>query len=250
MQMRHKYLNARSAAIIAIFVMLIPSLVAQRSRILVVNGKNVGQAVLSSGGRTYVDVEALAQALNASVTLRPDRVTLTLPSENAGDENAAEASVGDAGTPPESQSGTRSETQPETQPETMSRDFASTSLAAVALMRDWRVSIELLISYHLPVTGTYFQDTQERAEQGLQQAGVLATTGQDHAAYQLLQNEYVILKIWADNAIATAQNLDVTRTMGPDVLKNDTQRQKIAECGNGLGAMLVGLRFVDIPACH
>ena len=238
MAIHHKHLHFRLASAVAAVAMLVPNLWAQRPRTLVVNGKNLGQAVLVSGGRTYVDVEAIAQAIDASVTLQPDRVIFTLPEGSAGNGDVTAAATADTAAPPEPQ------------PETMSRDFASGGLAAVALMRDWRVSIELLISFHLPVTGTYFQDAEDRAQQGLAQAGVLATTGPDHSAYQLLQNEFVILKLWADDAIATASRLDATRTMGPDVLKNDTQRQKIADCGNALGSMLVGLRFTDIPSCH
>ena len=194
-----------------------------------VNGKNAGPAILQSRGRTYVDVEILAQALNGSVTLEPDRVILTIPGANAGD----------------------ADTQlPQTLPETMSREFASAALADVALMREWKVAIETMISLQSPATGTFFQDYQDRAEEGLRQASLAASTAPDHQSYQLLQNEFSNLAKWAGNAIATRQALNATRTMSPDVLKNDADLQKISDCGKYLSTMLVSLNFKDIPTCH
>jgi hypothetical protein len=221
-----KYLKLRLATLAAVLAMLPATLVGQQSRILVVNGKEFGAAVLQSNGRSYVDVETVAQAMNASVTLLPDRVILTLPGGSASSENALP-------------------------PGTISREFASSALRAVALMRDWRVAIEMLISFHLPVTGTtYFQDAQDRAEEALRQAGVLASTDPDHEAYQLLQNESSNMASWAGNAIAARQALNATGTMSPDVLKNDAELQKISDCGNRLGTMLAGLHYADIPSCH
>ena len=220
-----KHAGVRFAAIVLILSALGAVLVAQRPRSLIVNGKSVGQALLLVRGRTYVDVEMLAQALDGSVTLQPDRVVLTLPGVEGGDANAS-------------------------QPETMSREFASTALGAVALMREWRVAIETMISQQLPIAGTYFQDFQDRAVEGMRQAGVVAANSQDQQAYQLLQTGFSLQAKWAGNAIATRQALDATRTMSPDVLKNDVELQKISDCSKSLGPMLAIRRYADIPTCH
>ncbi len=224
MDLMEKYLNLRFAGIVVVFSILAASLLAQQPRILMVNGKNAGPAILQSRRRTYVDVEILAHVLNGSVTLQPDRVILTIPGANVGDANTPE-------------------------PETMSREFASTALADVALMREWKVAIETMISLQLLATGTYFQDFQDRAEEGLRQARVAASTAPDHQSYQLLQNEFSNLAKWAGNAIATRQALNATRTMSTDVLNNDVDLQKISDCGKYLGTMLVSLNFTDIPTC-
>lgn len=220
-----EYCNFRLAGLIGVFALLVGSLLAQRPRILLVNGKNVGPAILQSSGRTYVDAEILAQALNGSVALQSDRVILTIPSANPGDAATK-------------------------LPQTISREFASAALADVALMREWKVAIETMIILQSLATGTFFQDYQDRAEESLRQASLAATTAPDHQAFQLLQNEFSNLAKWAGNAIATRQAMDSTKTMNTNYLKNDLELQKISDCGKDLSSMIVSLSFMDIPTCH
>ena len=220
---------AKYLPLAALVILSCGVLFAQRNRTLVVNGKNVGVATVVIGGRTYVDVTVLANALNGSVTLQPDRVVLTLPNAPGGDGDISQ------------DDGPR---------ETISKEFASAALATMGLMREWKGAIETMIGLQLPVTGTYFQDLQYRAEEGLRQTSLLASTDQDHQANQVLQSGYSLLAKWAGNAIATRQALNATRTVSPDVLKNDQDLQKINVCGRSLGNMLVSLQFAEIPSCH
>src|SRR5690348_717230 len=54
------------------------------NKILVVNGKTTGATIRQIDGRSYVDVETLAQATNGTVAVEPDRVVLTIPTAGAG----------------------------------------------------------------------------------------------------------------------------------------------------------------------
>src|ERR1700719_4056162 len=46
---------------------------------LEVNGKTMDSPVVNIGGRSYVDVETLAQITNGVVAVQPDRIVLTIP---------------------------------------------------------------------------------------------------------------------------------------------------------------------------
>jgi len=46
---------------------------------LIVNGAAVNAAVVRVQGRSYVDIEGLAQAIGGSVTFEPNQITLTIP---------------------------------------------------------------------------------------------------------------------------------------------------------------------------
>jgi hypothetical protein len=65
-------------------------------KVLVVNGKTVDSGLIQIGGRSYVDVEMIAQATNGSFVVDPHRVVLNIPVGNAP---AATAAVTTAPTP-------------------------------------------------------------------------------------------------------------------------------------------------------
>src|SRR6266478_10131378 len=69
-------------------------------KILVVNGKSAGPAVRQIDGRSYVDIEALAQVTNGVVTIERHRIVLTIPVSDSGataGSDPAAAAHADAG---------------------------------------------------------------------------------------------------------------------------------------------------------
>jgi hypothetical protein len=87
------------------FVMALPWIVFAQStsdRILVVNGKTVDSGLIQIGGRSYVDVETIAEATNGSFVVDPHRVVLTIPAGNASTSTVAAniASTAGAATKP------------------------------------------------------------------------------------------------------------------------------------------------------
>ena len=54
------------------------------NKILVVNGKSAGPAVRQIDGRSYVDIETLAQVANGVVTIERHRIVLTIPASDSG----------------------------------------------------------------------------------------------------------------------------------------------------------------------
>jgi hypothetical protein len=201
-------------------------------RALIVNGKSAGM-VVQMGGRAYVDVETVAQFMNGSVTLEANRVVLTFPESGT----AAAPSAGLAA-------------PPQAPPPGLSRNFASVAIAELAEMREWRGAVGAILTYGVPVAGTWPQDYHDRVEANLGQLAVAASTAADQEAMQLLQSEFSNLSKWASDVVATRQALNATNTVRPDTMQNDPTLAKISDCSRFLSSMLVSGVFADNQSCH
>jgi hypothetical protein len=202
---------------------------AQRGpdKILIVNGKSFDSPVVQIGGRSYVDVETLAQITNGVIAVQPDRIVLTIP-------------VAASSAPP----------PPPPPPEGLSKEFAREAIAVLAEMREWRGAIGAIRSYNVPFTGTWPQDYRDRVEADVQRLSVAASTSSDQDALQLLRNEFDNLSNWTGSVIAERQALNATKTVDPNVMQNDQALTKISSCSSFLSGMLVSGAFADSPSCH
>jgi len=164
-----------------------------KNKILVVNGKSAGPAVRQIDGRSYVDIETLAQVTNGVFTVERHRILLTLPaSDSVAAASAAPASappVNVATGPADAADAAPASAPPPQPPPGLSRDFASAAIAALAEMRELRGAVRAMITYGLAVSDTWAQDDQGRVMTGIRQAEVAASTDADLNALQLLQNE-------------------------------------------------------------
>ncbi len=219
--------NVPFALALAAILAAATAVMAQRTsnRVLVINGHQGSAPVVQVGGRTYVDLEALAQITNGAVSFESNRIILTLPPPTAAEEASQ-------------------------QTRRLSREFATAALGALAQMREWKAAVETMIRFQVPVTGQWLQDYRDRADEAVRLAKVAASTSPDQSAFQLLVAEFNTLSQWAGNAVEQRQSLNATRTLSPDVLQNDQTLQKISNCSQFLGSMLVSGTFSDNPACH
>lgn len=135
-------------------------------------------------------------------------------------------------------------------PQGLSRTFASTAIAALADMREWRAAISTMITHGLAVSDGWAQGYRDQAQADLAQAEVAATTDADHNAVQLLRNEFGNLTSWTNGVLAARQDLNGAATIDPDALKNDTSLERIRSCSQFLNSMLVSGDFADNASCH
>jgi hypothetical protein len=207
-------------------------LVAQNTpdRALIVNGKQAGM-VVQMGGHAYVDVETIAQFTNGSVTLEPTRIVLNFPAQETRPAPSAEP----APAPP---------------PPGLSRNFSSLAIALLAEMREWRGAIGTILTYNVPVVGSWPQDYHDHVDASLRQVELAASTAADGNAVQLLDNEFANLSAWANNVVDTRQAMNATNTVRPDTLQNDQALAKINNCSRFLSSMLVSGLFSDDQSCH
>jgi len=227
-----------------------------KNKILVVNGKNAGPVIRQIDGRSYVDIETLAQVTNGAVTIERHRIVVTIPASGSGSTAIAapvsaapansapdDAGADDAGAAPASAA-------PAQPPQGLTRDFASAAIAALAEMREMRGAVRAMITYGLAVSDTWAQDDQGRVMTAIRQAEVAATSEDDLHALQLLENEADKLVSWEDSVFASRRALNGATTVDPNALQNDPALAKIRGCGQFLNAMLVSGVFADNPSCH
>src|SRR5580704_11606568 len=201
-------------------------------RTLVVNGRTIETAVVEVEGRSYVDVEGLAQVIGGSVTFEPNQITLTLP------EPAPAATPADA-----------SSAAPQAADD-MSKQFQQLAVFTLAEMREWRGAISAFVTSGAPVVGTWPDDYHERVDNDLLQATLGASTVQDNQAVQLLQQEYALLSDWANQVLGERKAMDASRNIDPNSLQNDKALAKISKCGQFLSSMIVGGNFYDDSSCQ
>ena len=212
--------KARYAILFGLILACAGMLFAQSTsdRALFVNGKPAG-TVVQIGGRSYVDIDTVAQITNGSVTVEPNRVLLTI-----------------AGLRP----GPNANAVPPSPPQGVSREFARVAIAELAEMREWRGAVGTILTYGVPVVGSWPQDYRDHIEANLMQVAVAATTASDQDALQLLRNEFANLSQWAGDVVATRQSLNATKTVDPNAMQNDQTLAKISNCSQFLSSMLSG----------
>jgi hypothetical protein len=202
---------------------------ATNGRALVVNGKQLDAPLVQVEGHSYADIQALAQALNGSLTFEPNRVILTLPEPSSATPSGAP-------------------TEQEIPP--ISKDFARAAIVELADLREWRGVITTVITYGLPVVGTWPQDYHDRVEADLMQAQVAASNPSDQNAAQLLQTQFANTDAWASDVVSARQALNAARSVDPNALQNDVLLTKISICGRFLSNMIVSGVFSDDSSCH
>jgi hypothetical protein len=221
--MRRNALNAWFALPI---VLALPVLISAQStphpQTLVVNGQAGKTSVVQMNGRSFVDVEALAQIANGTVAFKDNQITLTVP---------ASAAYGTAG---------------QQSPPGFSKEFLSAAIESIAAVREWRTGIATAIQNSISVTDSWVSAFQRQASDSLRQASVAAVTATDRAALQLLTNEYNNMRTWSDQLIAARKTLQY---MSPDDMNSDPLFQQVLTCSHTLAAMVGSGQFQDDPSC-
>ena len=221
------------------FILLFAGLLLAQNapdRPLIVNGKSVGMAV-QMGNHAYVDVETLAQATNGTVTIEPNRIVLTIPAPGSSAAPGPGPGAGLAPLPP-------------APPPGLTRNFASQAIAELAEMREWRGAVGTILSYGVPVVGTWPQDYHDRVGSDLERVALAASTAADEEAMQLLRNEFSNLERWANDVVSARQSLNATNSVRPDAMQTDPLLAKISDCSRFLSSMLVSGTFADDQSCH
>ena len=221
------------------FILLFAGLLLAQNtpdRPLIVNGKSAGMAV-QMGTHAFVDVETIAQATNGTVTIEPDRIVLTIPAPGSSAAPGPAQSAGLAPLPP-------------APPPGLTRNFASQAIAELAEMREWRGAVGTILSYGVPVVGTWPQDYHDRVESDLERVALATSTAADAEAMQLLRNEFSNLERWANDVVSARQSLNATNSVRPDAMQSDSTLTKISDCSRFLSSMLVSGQFADDQSCH
>ena len=200
------------------------ALAAQQTRTLIVTGHAGELTVVEMGGRSYVEVEALARLAKGSLSFNGSQIILTLSGASAPVPATTEPS-----------------------PSGFSKDFLRAGIEEMAVIREWRSTLKDAVQQGYPVTGNWMDSYQVRAEQNLRLVSLAATTESDKNAFQLLTNELNNMKTLSDRFVQANKS----RTHVPnDSLDNDPLDQRILNCARSLAAMAASGQFADDGSCH
>jgi hypothetical protein len=209
---------------------------ASQSRTLIVNGQSANVPVIQVNGRSYVDLEALASAVNGSLSFSGNMIALTLPgaSSNTNTNSANTTSASAPAAAPASNPG-------------FSQAFLTAGIEQMATVREWHTALAAAIQNGTPVEANWLAPYRTQAATNLRLASVAIQTNSDRKAFQLLTNEFQNMTRLADKYIAARANLSY---ISPDALQNDDLNQRIVACGHSLGAMAASGQFVDDGSCN
>ena len=203
----------------------------QQSRTLIINGQSGQVSVLQMNGRSFVDLEALAQLANGTLGFRGDQIVLSLPSSAAN----VPAKAPSASQPSNS---------------AFSKDFMTAGIETMSVIREWRSALANAIQNGYPVSANWVESYRGKAAQSLRLASVAASTDSDQQALQLLTNELDNMQKWSDKILKARKDMNAAKYMDPDALNNDPLFQKILNCAHSLAAMSASGQFQDDGSCH
>ena len=219
-------------ALILFWVGTMPAQVVKRQhRTLVVNGQTGPVAVVEVDGRSYVDLEALAQMSNGWLRSKENSIILAAPP-------ASDASTPAAIPNPVNEFG-------------LSQDFMRAGIEEIAEMREWATTLASAIQNGYQVTEGWVAPYREQAGSNLKLANIAAATEGDRNAFQLLNNEFDAVSQWSKTLVEARQNMDTAKyVVSPNALREDPLSQKIIACGRFLSSMVASGNYQDDASCH
>jgi len=226
-------LGGRLALLLAlVFFSSLPVLVklsaAPQNRRLVLTGHPGELTVMETGGRYYVDIEALTQLANGSLSFKGNQIILTLSAPTANT------------------SAVNSSASPSTTPG-FSKDFLKAGIEEMSVIREWRSALINAVRQGYPVTEDWVAGFRGQTQLNLRLASVAASTDSDRNTLRLLNNEFNNMKNLSDRFVEANRS----RTyVPPDALDNDPLDQKILSCAHSLAAMAANNQFVDDGSCQ
>lgn len=209
-------------------------------RTLIINGQSTQVPLIHVNGSPYIGLNALADALNGSLSYSGDLVALSVP---IGPANAASSTNAPAAIPQT----TPAPAQAAPSSLGFSRGFLTAGIEQMSTLREWHAALASAIENGFPVTATLLAPYRAQASTNLRLAMVAAATPSDHSAYQLLNNEFQNMARLSDKYIQLRNNMTY---VAPDALQNDSLDGQIIACGHSLGAMAASGQFVDDGSCH
>jgi len=225
-----------TCVLIGLFL-LVPGMVlsqdANQTRTLIINGRSTQVPVLQVNGRSYVGLEALASAVNGSLSFAGSQIALSMPLSSGTTPPATAAAMPASESAPASNPG-------------FSKEFLKAGIEQAATLREWHAALATAIQNGSPVTATMIAPYSAQATTNLRLALIAASTESDRGAYQLLSNLFQNMVKLTDKYVAMRANMTY---ISPDALQKDRLNQRMVACGHSLGAMEASGQFVDDGSC-
>ena len=204
-----------------------------QNQTLIINGQSTQVSVIQVNGHSYVALEALANAVNGSLSSSGNQIALTVNIGAAPSAPAASsAPPAPAPTPPPNPG--------------FSRGFLNAGIEQMATVREWHAALASAIQNGYPLTADMLAPYRAQATTNLRLASVAVSTDSDRSAFQLLNNVFQNMGRLADKYVAARANMDF---ISPNALQNDSLNQRLVACGHSLASMAASGQFVDDGSC-
>jgi hypothetical protein len=236
---RHS-ITASLAALLLIAPTVVLSQGQKQHRTLIINGQSTDVPLTQINGHPYVGLEALAVALNGSISSSGSKFALSVTTSPA-DGAAAQATPAAAPFTPAPASTPTAASNPG-----FSRDFLRAGIEAMSSVREWHTALEAAIQNGFLSSGA-LEPYRANATTNLRFAMVAAATPSDKSGYELLNDAYQLMADLSDKYVKKRANLTY---IAPDALKDDPLNQRLVACGHSLGAMAASGQFSDDGSCH
>jgi hypothetical protein len=212
---------------------------AGQKHTLIINGQSTQVPLIQVNGHPYVGLEALAKAVNGSLSSSGNIFALSLSGGSANNPSYA-ASSGAAAPVAANQAAATSSNQG------FSRQFLDAGIEQMSTLREWHAALASAIQNGIPLSAGLLAPYKAQAATNLRLAEVAAVTPADHSAIQLLNNEFQNMGKLSDKYINRRADLTY---ISPDALNNDDLNQRIIACGRSLRSMAASGQFVDDGSC-
>ena len=207
---------------------------------LVINGQSTQVPLIQVNGHPYVGLEALADALNGSLSSSDTMFALSFSTGSTNSTSSA-TSGASAATAPASQSQAATASN-----QGFSKQFLDAGIEEMSTLREWHTALASAIQNGIPLSAGLLAPYKAQAATNLRLAEVAAVTAADHSACQLLNNGFQNMGKLADKYINRRADLTY---ISPDALKSDELDQRLIACGRSLRSMAASGQFVDDGSC-
>jgi hypothetical protein len=226
-----------NVALLLIILAVVVSLRAADRHTLIINGESTEVPVIFVSGDPYVGLEALAHALNGSVSSSGAIVALSLPASSANPApSPATASAAPVPAP----------TQTAPSNPGFSREFLNAGIEQMSTLREWHAALDSAIQNGIPLSAGLLAPYRAQATKNLRLAELAAVTPSDHSAFQLLSKAFQNMSKLADKYVKMRSDMTY---ISPDALQNDGLNQRLIACGRSLRSMAASGQFVDDGSC-
>jgi hypothetical protein len=200
----------------------------QQRRTLSISGYTGQAPVVQMNGRSYIDLESLAQLTNGSLSFNGNQITLALQSAST----TASTTAAPASHTPNS---------------VFSKEFMRAGIEVMSEIREWRTALTNAIERGYPISDEWLSPYRVQAAESLRLASVAVNTDADRDASQLVTNEFENMRKLSNQYVKMREQMIY---IDPDSMKKDPLDQKIITCARALAAMGASGQFVDDGSCR
>jgi hypothetical protein len=233
------------ACLLPALFLVLPGIVlsqnANHNRTLIINGQTTQVPVVKVNGRSYIGLEALANAVNGSLSYSGSMIALSVPIRSGNGGTASGTNSNAPATAP------AEPTQEAPSSAGFSQGFLAAGIEQMSTLREWHTALATAIENGISVTAGLLAPYRAQATTNLRYAMIATTTPADRSAYQLLNNEFQNMAKLSDKYVELRKNLTY---VAPDALQNDDLNRRLIACGHALGAMAASGHFSDDTSCH